>query len=132
AKLPYEAVADHVEEVLALTAGPDHVDALFSLLAMPRVRSVQRPRPVEMRVRAFASRLGHGQTKDALASAITRAGDKKEHTEILASCMRETVLRGPALDRETAVVKFHERLAQQDHVLGSLPLSLLEAEAEAP
>src|SRR3954453_448229 len=59
AKLPYEAVADHVEEVLALTAGPDHVDALFSLLAMPRVRSVQRPRPVEMRVRAFASRLGH-------------------------------------------------------------------------
>ena len=132
AKLPYEAVADHVEEVLALTAGPDHVDALFSLLAAPRVRSVQRPRPAEMRVRAFASRLAHGQTKDALVAAIARAGDKKDHVEILACWMHETVLRGTALDRETAVVKFHERLAENGHVLGALPLTLLEAEAEAP
>src|SRR3954462_7998393 len=44
ARLPYEAVADHVEEVLALTAGPDHIDALFALLAKQRLRSVQRPR----------------------------------------------------------------------------------------
>lgn len=132
AKLPYEAVADHVEEVLALTAGPDHIDALFSLLAMPRVRSVQRPRPAEMRVRAFASRLGHGQTKDALVAAITRAGEKKEHTEVLACWMHETVLRGTALDREDAAVKFHARLGEQKHVLGSMPLRLLEAEGEAP
>src|SRR6187399_970735 len=47
ATLPYEAVADHVEEVLALTPGPDHIDALFALLAKERVRSVQRPRPLE-------------------------------------------------------------------------------------
>ena len=132
AKLPYEAVADHVEEVLALTPGADHVDALFSLLTMPRVRSVQRPRPHEMRVRAFASRLGHGQTKDALVAAIARAGSKKEHTEILACWMHETVLRGTALDRETAAVEFHARLAAQGHVLGQLPLALLDAEGEAP
>jgi hypothetical protein len=132
AKLPYEAVADHVEEVLALTPGPDHIDALFSLLATPRVKSVQRPRPAELRVRAFASRLGHGQTKDALIAAITRAGGKKEHTEILACWMHETVLRGTSLDRETAVLSFHARLAEAKHVLGSMPLRLLEAEGEAP
>jgi hypothetical protein len=132
AKLPYEAVADHVEEVLALTAGPDHIDALFALLAKERVRSVQRPRPLEMRVRAFASRLGHGQTKDALVAAITRAGGKAEHTEILACWMHETVLRGTALDREQAAVAFHAKLAAEKHPLGAMPLVLLEAEAEAP
>ena len=132
AKLPYEAAADHVEEVLALTAGPDHIDALFTLLATPRVRSVQRARPAEMRVRAFASRLGHGQDKDALVAAIARAGEKKEHTEILACWLHETVLRGTALDREPAALKFHVRLGERGHVLGSMPLTLLEAEAEAP
>ena len=132
AKLPYEAVADHVEEVLALTPGPDHIDALFALLAKERVRSVQRPRPLEMRVRAFASRLGHGQTKDALIAAITRAGGKEEHAEILACWMHETVLRGTALDREQAVVAFHAKLAAEKHPLGAMPLALLEAESEAP
>jgi len=132
AKLPYEAVADHVEEVLALTAGPDHIDALFDLLAKERVRSVQRPRPLEMRVRAFASRLGHGQTKDALVAAITRAGGEEEHEEILACWMHETVLRGTALDREQAAVAFHAKLAEKKHPLGMMPLALLEAESEAP
>lgn len=132
AKLPYEAVADHVEEVLALTAGPDHIDALLTLLSKERVRSVQRPRPLEMRVRAFASRLGHGQTQDALVAAITRAGNKAEHTEILACWMHETVLRGTALDRESAAVAFHAKLAERRHPLGGMPLVLLEAEAEAP
>jgi hypothetical protein len=140
AKLPYEAVADHVEEVLALTAGADHIDALFSLLAMPRVRSVQRARPEEMRVRAFASRLAHGQTKDALVATITRlgtgsgagSGSKAENTELLACWMHETVLRGTALDRETAAVTFHEGLAAKNHPLGALPLRLLDAEGEAP
>src|SRR5687767_9727697 len=54
AKFPYEAVADHVEEVLALTEGNDHIDALVALLDRHRVRSVQRPRAQEMRARAFA------------------------------------------------------------------------------
>jgi hypothetical protein len=132
AKLPYEAVADHVEEVLALTAGGDHIDGLLGLLGRERVRSVQRPRPFEQRVRAFASRLGHGQTKDALVATIARLGGKPEHTEVLACWMHEVVLRGTALDRESAVVAFHERLAAEKHPLGELPLQLLEAESEAP
>jgi hypothetical protein len=132
AKFPYEAVADHVEEVLALTAGPDHIDALFTLLARERVRSVQRPRSTEMRVRACASRLGHGQTKTALNSTIARLGNKKEHLEILACWMHETVLRGTALDRESDIVAFHAHLAEQKHPLGELPLRLLESESEAP
>lgn len=135
ARLPYEAVADHVEEVLALTPGADRVDALLTLLAKERVRSVQRPRPLEIRVRAFASRLAHGQTKDALLAAIKRAGDKKESTEVLACWMHEAVLRGAPnahLDREVVAVAFQAKLAAQGHPLGSLPLALLAAENEAP
>ena len=93
---------------------------------------MQRPRPREMRVRAFASRLGHGQTKDALNAAIARLGDKKEHAEVLACWMHELVLRGTSLDRESAVVKFHARLAEEKHPLGGMPLTMLEAESEAP
>src|SRR4051794_36502960 len=44
ARISYEAVADHVEEVLALTAGSDHIDALFTLLGKERLKSVQRAR----------------------------------------------------------------------------------------
>ena len=132
ARVSYEAVADHVEEVLALTAGSDHIDALFTLLARVRVKSVQRPRSVELRVRSFASRLGHGQTREALLAAIARAGSKSEHTEVLACWMHETVMRGTSLDREEAAVAFHARLAEQKHPLGMLPLTLLVAESEGP
>jgi hypothetical protein len=132
ARIPFEAVADHVEEVLALTAGSDHIDALFTLLGRVRVKSVQRARPLELRVRSFASRLGHGQTKDALLAAIGRAGEKAEHTEILACWMHETVLRGTSLDREEVALRFQARLAAESHALGHLPLSLLPAESEAP
>ena len=135
ARVSYEAVADHVEEVLALTAGEGHVDALFTLLSKERVRSVQRPRPLELRVRSFASRLGHGQTKEALIAAISRAGGHaaaSEHTEVLACWMHETVLRGTALDREEVALAFHAALAKKNHPLGLLPLALLGAESEAP
>ena len=132
ARIPFEAVADHVEEVLALTAGSDHIDALFSLLGRVRVKSVQRARPLELRVRSFASRLGHGQTKDALLAAIGRAGTNDEHTEILACWMHETVLRGTALAREDVALRFQAQLTALGHPLGHLPLSLLPAEAEAP
>ncbi|HSO38696.1 MAG TPA: DUF6183 family protein [Labilithrix sp.] len=132
ARIPYEAVADHVEEVLALTAGSDHIDALFTLLGRVRVKSVQRPRPLELRVRSIASRLGHGQTKEALLAAIGRAGAKAEHTEILACWMHETVLRGTSLDREEAAIRFQARLAEEKHPLGHLPLTLLACETEAP
>lgn len=131
-RFPYEAVADHVEEVLALTPGADHVDALFELLARERVRSVQRPRSRDLRVRAVASRLGYGQTKDALLAALRRAGEKKEHEEILACWMHETVLRGTSLDREEPAIALHERLAKGGHVLGGMPLTLLASELEAP
>ena len=130
ARIPYEAVADHVEEVLALTAGSDHIDALFTLLGRARVRSVQRPRPLDLRVRSVASRLGHGQTKDALLAAIGRAGGK--HTEILACWMHEVVLRGTSLDREEAALGLQARLAAENHPLGQLPLTLLACESEAP
>ncbi len=132
AKFPFEAVADHVEEVLALAPSDDHVDALFTLLSRPRVRSVQRPRSVEMRTRAFASRLGHGQSKEALASTIERLGNDREHLELLACWMHECVLRGTSLEREDVIAKFHARLAAARHPLGDMPLVLLEAESEAP
>ncbi|MBX3188856.1 MAG: hypothetical protein KF819_17690 [Labilithrix sp.] len=132
ARWPYEALADHVEEVLALTPGSDHIDALLALLAKERVRSVQRSRPSELRVRAFASRLGHGQTKEALLTAIARGADRADQQEILACWMHETVLRGTSLDREEGAIAFAARLAERGHPLGSMPLTLLGAETEAP
>ena len=129
--LVIEAVVDHIEEILALTAGPDHIDALFTLLARPRVKSVRVPRPEALRVRSFASRLGHGQTKDALLAAITRT-TRGAHDEVLACWMHEAVLRGMALDQETAAMQLHHRLATLKHPLGNLPLTLLPAEVEAP
>lgn len=132
AKFPFEAVCDHVEEVLALTPSDDHVDALFTLLSRPRVRSVNRPRSIEMRTRAFASRLGHGQSKDALVNTLERLGNDKEHLELLACWMHECILRGTSLERDEVVAKFHARLADARHPLGEMPLVLLEAESEAP
>ena len=66
ARFPYEAVADHIEEELVLTAGGDHVDALFTLLARPRVRSVQRERTTEMRVRSIANPRSWPSTRGSL------------------------------------------------------------------
>jgi len=139
----HEAVADHVEEVLALTAGSDHVEALCELLARDRVRSVQRPRSQETRVRALASRLGHGQTKDALLGALGRAArDASTNAnakaaaastrELLACWVQEVVLHDVALDGEPAAVAFQESLVAAGHPLASLPLRLLETEAEGP
>jgi hypothetical protein len=130
ARLSYEAVADHVEEVLALTPGGDHVAAALALLGKERVRSVQRPRAHELRVRAFASRLAHGQSKDVLLAALTR--DANDDREVLSCWMHETVLRGTSLDREEQALAFQARLAADNHPLGALPLTLLEAETEAP
>ncbi|MDB4945524.1 MAG: hypothetical protein JWP97_5058 [Labilithrix sp.] len=126
----FEAVADHVEEVLALSPGVERIDALFTLLGTERTRSVQRPRPRDTRIRAFASRLGHGQSKDALLASIGRAEGR--HTEVLACWMHEVVLRGTALDREPTALGLQRRLVDDQHPLGDLPLVLLAAEAEAP
>ena len=104
---------------------------LFTLLARPRVKSVQVPRPEEIRVRSFASRLGHGQTKDALLAAITRT-TRGAHDEVLACWMHEAVLRGMVLDQEVPAVQLQNRLAVLQHPLGQLPLGLLAAEVEAP
>src|SRR4051794_16064108 len=54
----FEAVADHVEDQLALCTGDAAVDALLQLSLSVRKRSVTIPRPRSLRVRAFASRLG--------------------------------------------------------------------------
>jgi len=134
ARFPYEAVGDHVEEVLALTTGEGHLEALFELLRRDRVRSVQRPRPKDLRVRAVASRLGHGQPKEALCAALERAGraQKSEDDEVLACWMHEVVLRGTALDGEKAAVAFRARLAEKGHPLAAMPLALLPSESEAP
>lgn len=135
ARLSYEAVADHVEEVLALTPGADHIEALFELLSRERVRSVQTPRPIEQRARAFASRLAHGQSKDALLTAIARGSGAGATTELLACWMHETVLRGTKqdrLDRDAVAVAFQATLAAAGHPLGAMPLTLLDAEKEAP
>ncbi len=132
ARFPYEAVADHVEEVLALSTGAGRLEALLSLLSTERVKSVEQPRTKAQRVRAFASRLGYGQPKEALLDAMDRLGEQREHTELLACWMHEMVLRGTPLEGEPVATRFHARLVELEHPLHALPLKLLPAEAEAP
>src|SRR5688500_18892424 len=69
----FEAVADHVEDQLALVPGDAAVDAVFTLALRDRVRSVSLKRPQNMRARALASRLGYGQTTETFLSALERA-----------------------------------------------------------
>lgn len=131
-RFAYEAVADHIEEVIALGNGRDRIEAVFALLGKPRVRSVQQPRSLDQRTRAFASRLGYGQSKDVLLEALERLRGSVEHIEVLACWMHETVLRGNSLASEAAALRFQADLAERRHPLGALPLQLLAAEEEAP
>lgn len=131
-RFSYEALADHVEEVLALSADTDRVDALFGLLARDRVRSLQTPRSRAERIRAAASRLGHGGSRETLLATIARAGDRRENEEILACWTQELVLRGASLSGDDVAVRFRDRLSAQRHPLAALPLALLDSETEAP
>ncbi len=133
--LPHETVADHIEEVLALTPCNLRVAALFSLFANDRVRSVVKPLSRSQRARTLASQLAYGQPKDALLAALQRAEETQvevPHYEVLACWLHELLLRGAVLDQAPEAKSFHAALSSQGHPLGSLPLALLEAEQEAP
>src|SRR5687767_7083888 len=69
----FEAVADHVEDQIALIPGTSAVDAVIALALRERVRSVSLKRPRDMRMRALASRLGYGQTPETLLATLERA-----------------------------------------------------------
>lgn len=129
----FEAVGDHVEDQLALCPGNAAVDALLALSLEERTRSVELPRPRAVRVRAFASRLGFGQTAEVLLDALERAGSSGDkHRELLACWMHEVVLRGTSLAGDARAKKFQESLAAAGHALGGLPLELKRTEREAP
>ncbi|MCW5836490.1 MAG: hypothetical protein KIS78_29090, partial [Labilithrix sp.] len=128
----FEAVADHVEDQLALTAGDAAIDALLALSLMVRERSVEVPRPRALRLRAFASRLGYGHTAEAFLGALKRAGARAEHQELFACWMHEVVLRGTSLADDARARRFAERLAESGHPLAGLPLALRATEREAP
>lgn len=128
----FESVADHVEDQVALARGDAAVDAVLALSLGDRTKTVRMPRPRDMRLRAFASRLGYGQEPSAFLSALDRAGEKAEHQEILACWMHEIVLRGANLAGDARAKRFHARLAEAKHPLGSMPLELLSVEREAP
>jgi Family of unknown function (DUF6183) len=113
-----ESVADHIEEAVALTAGDAFVDVAFALA---------KEEPDSARTRTLASRLGYGQPKEAFLAALEKYADQRE---LLACWMHEIVLRGTPLDGEPAAVAFHEKL--EGHVLGTMPLTLLRSEREAP
>lgn len=128
----YEVVADHVEDQLALTTGDEAVEALFALALESRERSVTVPRSQDLRVRAFGSRLGYGQTTQVFLAALERHGESAAHRELLACWMQEVVLRGTSLEHSTRAKKLRDVLLQAKHPLGGLPLVLLETEHEVP
>lgn len=129
---PYEAVADQVEEALALTPGDDRIDALFALASRDRVASVRVARPQAQRARAFASRLGFAHKVEGLVAALARYGSRPEHVELLACWMHELVLRGGAVGDRAELRALQAALADRKHALGALPLALWRVEAEAP
>lgn len=128
----FEAAADEIEEQLALTPGQASVDGVQALLAMERTGSAREPRPKETRVRAVASRLGAGQPREVLLATLARDGARPEHEELLACWMHEAVLRGASLEGEPAAARLHAALREKRHPLGTMPLSLLPTEREAP
>lgn len=128
----FESVADHVEDQVALARGDAAIDAVLALSLGDRTKTVRVPRPRDMRLRAFASRLGYGQEPAAFLSALDRAGEKPEYQEVLACWMHEVVLRGASLKDDPRAQRFHARLAQSKHPLGTMPLELLPVEREAP
>jgi hypothetical protein len=128
----FETVADHVEDQLALCVGDGAVDAMLALSLEDRERSVIVPRPRPLRLRAFASRLGYGQSAQAFVGALERAGERSEHQELLACWLHEVVLRGTSLANDAHAKRFQERLVKARHPLGGLPLALLPAEREVP
>jgi Family of unknown function (DUF6183) len=129
----FETVADHVEDQLAISGGDAAVDALLALSCTERARSVEMPRSKEQRVRAFASRLGYGQSAQVFLAALDRAASRIEHHELFACWMHEVVLRGTSLAGEASAVRFREEvLARTGHPLAGLPLALRTTEREAP
>jgi hypothetical protein len=129
----FETVADHVEDQLALCPNDAAVDALLSLSLRSRERSVDVSRPQSLRFRAFASRLGYGQSPQAFLAALERSGQRGEHHDLLACWMHEVVLRGTPLDGEAPAKRFcKEVLVTAGHPLAGLPLALRSTEREAP
>lgn len=134
ARARLEAVVDHIEDQVALVAGKDAIDTLLQLSLQDRVNTVEVPRTRSMRLCAFASRLGYGQTPDELLAAIDRAGERIEHQELFACWLQEVVLRGhgEALANDPRAQRFQATLAKSGHPLASMPLELLQTEREAP
>jgi len=128
----FESLVDHVEDQVALTKGKTAVDAVLALSLGDRTKTVVIPRPRDLRLRAFASRLGYGQEPSTFLETLDRAGEKLEYLEILACWMHEVVLRGNDISGDARARRFHERLVKQKHPLGSMPLELLSVEREAP
>ncbi len=128
----FESLTDHVEDQVALARGDAAIDAVLALSLGDRAKTVRMPRPRDMRLRAFASRLGYGHEPSGFLAALDRAGDRPEHQEILACWMHEVVLRGASLEDDARARRFHERLAEVKHPLGTMPLALLPVEREAP
>jgi hypothetical protein len=129
-RMPYEAVCDEIEEQLGLAKGEAALGAVLELLDKDRVRAVQRPRPRDLRTRAFASRLGATRSKDDFLAALAKHGSK--HEELLACWMQEIVLRGTSLRGDAAAEAFERELTKKKHPLGALPLVLSASEREAP
>lgn len=127
-----ETLADHVEDQLATVPGMAAVEAAFALADMPRTRSVTVPRAAETRIRAFASRLGYGQTPETFVAALEKGGPAAERRELLACWMHEVVLRGTPLAEYSIVNRFRTGLVDENHPLAPLPLTLLATEREAP
>lgn len=129
----FEAAADHLEDQVALVPGKEAIDALLALSLRDRQRSVTMPRARSMRLSAFASRLGYGQSKDEFLSALERAGEKPEHQELFACWLQEVVLRGnTSLEEDSRARRFRDTLKAGNHPLAALPLVLLSTEREAP
>lgn len=128
----FEAVLDHLEDQVALCPGREAIDTLLALSLRDRTRSVVVPRTRSMRVCAFASRLGFGQTAEEFLAALERAGARSEHEELFACWMHEVILRGTSLANDPRAKRFRETLASHGHPLATMSLDLRTPELEAP
>ena len=128
----FSALLRLVEEQLASIPGEEGAYALLAVLAADRVNLVETPRERDAKCRSLASALARSQTSTAFLNAAARVELGSDNLELLACWMHDIVLRGGALDQEPTAARVVQAIELRQHPLAGLPLTLLEAEKQAP
>lgn len=125
-----EAIFNHIEEVLSLTASLSAVETVLKLLQIQREASVQRPASSLGRSRHLSSRVASAYQLPVLLNVFEQYGDEEQYREFLSCLLQEMVVCGERLEGIAVVQRFSHLLQEQKHPLAWLPLILTPIETD--